>query len=339
MSRCYPFPPPGYVRNEIRDEALIESIKREEVKAKKERKEERKREKKEKKRKERERGTDGSKKHSHKRRHKDVDTEDKQKVVKNCEIIDNEAELLEKSCLTDERENQTASQNSCDSTINSNEIPKQSLPLDGKHHTTSESIIRIRLPVKRQKDPEVLTSKDDEPFSFRGRIEASQPAPRELVDQSCSTSASVAPQHALSFTKDNKRGALFGSPMHIKMPSSSCSHPEQPMVELSEEKPCSTTEVIVQPSSLCSICPPKVAVQFLNLIDNWAPDPIQSELPDSEDQEWWFIKPNSHNIGAERCQVSGLDTRQGSSSSWTQWPSARFLPEADIHALPYTVPF
>lgn len=27
MSRCFPYPPPGYVRNGIRDEALIESIK------------------------------------------------------------------------------------------------------------------------------------------------------------------------------------------------------------------------------------------------------------------------------------------------------------------------
>jgi hypothetical protein len=27
MSRCFPYPPPGYVKNGIRDEALIDSIK------------------------------------------------------------------------------------------------------------------------------------------------------------------------------------------------------------------------------------------------------------------------------------------------------------------------
>ncbi|KDO71300.1 hypothetical protein CISIN_1g0156881mg, partial [Citrus sinensis] len=27
MSRCFPYPPPGYARNGIRDEALAESIK------------------------------------------------------------------------------------------------------------------------------------------------------------------------------------------------------------------------------------------------------------------------------------------------------------------------
>ncbi|KAJ0040364.1 hypothetical protein Pint_28499 [Pistacia integerrima] len=27
MSRCFPYPPPGYVKNGIRDEALIKSVK------------------------------------------------------------------------------------------------------------------------------------------------------------------------------------------------------------------------------------------------------------------------------------------------------------------------
>ncbi|XP_010531101.1 PREDICTED: vicilin-like seed storage protein At2g18540 [Tarenaya hassleriana] len=333
MSRCYPFPPPGYARNEIRDEALIESIKREEEKARKERKE-RKREKKEKKRKERESGAEGSKNHSHKRRHKDNDTKENKKVSDNCRRVDNETELLEKSCLTDERDNQTASQNSCDSTINCNERPKQSLPLDDNHNT-SESIIRIRLPVKRQKDPEVLTSKDEQPYSPRGRIVASQPPPRELVDQPCSISASVAPQHVLSLSEESSRSHITTRFSKEKMPSRS--HREQPEVEPSKEKPCSVMEETARASSLCTICPPKVAVQFLNLIENWSPEPAGSDLSDSEDQEWWVMRTNSRNNGAGRIQVSSLNTSQG--SSLKQWPGARFLPGTDIHALPYTVPF
>ncbi|CAN6863847.1 unnamed protein product [Brassica oleracea] len=38
MSRCYPFPPPGFVPNQVRDESLIEPIKKgtkEEVKREK----------------------------------------------------------------------------------------------------------------------------------------------------------------------------------------------------------------------------------------------------------------------------------------------------------------
>ncbi|ANM68150.1 hypothetical protein AT4G35940 [Arabidopsis thaliana] len=155
MSRCFPFPPPGYVLNGIRDEAVIvSSIKGVEEKAKKEQrrkdrrsdkkdkkdKKERKekKEKKEKKRKEREGKEVGSEKRSHKRRRK----EDGAKVDLFHKLKESEVNCLEKSSLTVERELlQSTSQNSCDSTLNSNEmLPKQKevqQPLDGRHNNNN----------------------------------------------------------------------------------------------------------------------------------------------------------------------------------------------------------
>jgi hypothetical protein len=105
-------------------------------KDKKERKE--KKEKKEKKRKEREGKEVGSEKRSHKRRRK----EDGAKVDLFHKLKESEVNCLEKSSLTVERELlQSTSQNSCDSTLNSNEmLPKQKevqQPLDGRHNNNN----------------------------------------------------------------------------------------------------------------------------------------------------------------------------------------------------------
>ncbi|XP_039069682.1 UPF0329 protein ECU05_1680/ECU11_0050-like [Hibiscus syriacus] len=106
MSRCFPFPPPGYVKNGIRDEALIESIKlkREEEKAKKERKKEKKDKKREKKEidKARNSGETESKKHGHKKRHKDERSQEGKKGGDCQKRRQNEVECFEKSTLTEE---------------------------------------------------------------------------------------------------------------------------------------------------------------------------------------------------------------------------------------------
>ncbi|MBA0608225.1 hypothetical protein Golax_019052, partial [Gossypium laxum] len=137
MSRCFPYPPPGYVKNGIRDEALIESIKikREEEKAKKERKKEKK-EKKEKKREKKERdksrdsGEAESKKHGHKKRHKDERSKEDQKGGDRQKKRENEVECFEKSTLTEEHGQAVGPQNSSDSTLNSSKRQKLSSPPD-----------------------------------------------------------------------------------------------------------------------------------------------------------------------------------------------------------------
>ncbi|KAL0726096.1 hypothetical protein Bca4012_022189 [Brassica carinata] len=333
MSRCFPFPPPGYVLNGCRDEALIESIKKAEEKAKKEqRRKDRKREKKDKKddnkkkdkkdkkRKERERGEGESEKHSHKRRRKQ---EEVAKNGKNNQKFESENGCLEKSSLTVERDLfQSTSQNSCDSTLNSNELPKQQKEKRPHNNSSndSESIIRIRLPIRRQNDPEVMmmtTNKDQQKTC---------PSREIKLDTVKSVTREQPQQHPCSTSKpheEKRKDQIFTT-------------------KLGKEKKLSSTS---DPSSgLCRFCPPSLAVQFLNVVENWVPNTIERrvELTNSEDDEcWWFLKkPSSHKFDTERCKQLNRnnETKQVISSSMV-WPCARLLPEADVYALPYTVPF
>ncbi|KAG7540198.1 hypothetical protein ISN45_Aa07g004450 [Arabidopsis thaliana x Arabidopsis arenosa] len=359
MSRCFPFPPPGYVLNGTRDEAVIVSIKGAEEKAKKEQKrKERKRdkkekkdkkdkkerdEKKEKKRKDREGKEGGSEKHSHKRRRK----EDGAKVDVSHKLKESEINCLEKSSLTVERELlQSTSQNSCDSTLNSNEIvPKQKekqQPLDGRHNNNqkqkekqqpldvrhnnnndSESIIRIRLPIRRQKDPEVMmTNKDQEkPGPSRGlKFDSSQLATREPVNQHpCSTSA---PEHASKPREEKRKDPVFRGKLGKEKISSSA-----------------TQETYQPPKSLCN-CPPSMVLQFLNVVENWVPNTIERRLDliNSEDEECWWSKKKPSSP-TEICKQLNRNSEIKQVSNSMGWPCARLLPEADVYALPYTVPF
>ncbi|ESQ50698.1 hypothetical protein EUTSA_v10022767mg [Eutrema salsugineum] len=344
MSRCYPFPPPGYVR----DESLIESIKGAKEEVKREKKD--RKHKKEKKRKERENEADRSKKHRHKKRRKDekttaiasskkVDDDDGHRGLMNSEVAS-----LEKSCLTVDLELQTSSQNSCDSTLHSNERPDKSQtqsqpPLDGRHndsgefvcvylllglfascahmmvtflssnccHGFEESGIRVWLPGKEQKDPEaevmMMTNEDQKqlPSSL-------SEAPREKRKDPTKLSK----EEKTGPLKDNRRVSTL----------------------LVREKPSSSHQETNGPSKLCRKCSPSTASRFLNLIENWAPDRVESKLTDSEDQEWWLVM----KFGAKRHHpVSNQTTSNGSGSM--VWPTARFLPEVEVHALPFTVPF
>ncbi|KAH1073811.1 hypothetical protein J1N35_026139 [Gossypium stocksii] len=126
MSRCFPYPPPWYVKNGIRNEALIESIKikREEEKAKKERKKEKK-EKKERD-KSRDSGEAESKKHGHKERHIDERRKEDKKLGDHQKKRENEMECFKKSTLTEEHGQSVGPQNSSDSTLNSSKRQKLS---------------------------------------------------------------------------------------------------------------------------------------------------------------------------------------------------------------------
>ncbi|CAH2051391.1 unnamed protein product [Thlaspi arvense] len=336
MSRCYPFPPPGYVR----DESMIESIKgtKEEVKREKKNR----KHKKDKKRKERENENEAerSKKHRHKRRRRDESDKASKKVDDGRGLINNDAELLDKSCLTVELEHQTSSQTSCDSTLHSNERPEQSqsLLLDGRHYD-SETSIRILLHDKGHKFPEadevMTTDKDQKQCSSLDRLDASQAAPSE----------SVAPR----VCQEKKRDPVFGSSGEVKTKLSkekrivplkdvkSREKGRQTSMQLGKEKPFSSHQETIDDSKLCSKCPPSTAVRFLNLIENWspAPDRVESKLTDSEDQEWWLLV----EFGAKRHHQVIVNQTTSIGSSSMLWPTARFLPEAGLHALPFTVPF
>lgn len=284
MSRCYPFPPPGFVPNQVRDESLIEPIKKgtkEEVKReKKDRKHN-----KDKKRKERDNEVDRSRNHRHKRQRKDENANASKKV-----------ESLEKSCLTIELDHQASSQTSCDSTLRSNENDK-SQPLNGRHNDSGEFVCLL----------------------VAGSV---------LLHVLATTMMTLFLRIvAMGFEETSTRVLL-----HDK--GQKC--PEVMMTTNKDQKQCSASShrESIGPSKLCSKCPPSTAMRFLKLIENWAPDQFESKLADSEDQERWLLM----KAGAKRRhQVSVKTSSKGSSSM--VWPTAQILPEVELHALPFTVPF
>ncbi|BAT82862.1 hypothetical protein LR48_Vigan07g277400 [Vigna angularis] len=171
MSRCFPFPPPGYG---ARSEALIESIKlREEIEKKRREKIEKKRIKKEKKRAKEEKKE--IRKEKKERKHKEgttaaingSDDDKKFKLINDIketkadgklqkgEVCDNE--LLERSGITEELEQPVTSREPCclsDST-------QSSKRKRGSPQATHENgpAIKIRLPLRKHSDPEELNSK------------------------------------------------------------------------------------------------------------------------------------------------------------------------------------
>lgn len=327
----------------------LQGAKEEVKRAKKDRKH-----KKDKKRKERENEADQSKQHRRK---------DEQGVNANKKVDDgSEAEFLEKSCLTVEFEHQSTSQNSCDSTLHSDERPPKQIQsqtqlLDCRHydsgefvcllvwsvcftctmvtlflqiccHGFEESGTRFLLPSKEDQDPEVMmmTNKDNKQSSSQADHSESvghpNEAPRDALkvcqEKSRDPSCGLSRENTTKLSKEKKTISQDALSTYPKQEKQSSSHQET-----------------IGPSKLCRKCPPSTAVRFLNLIENWAPDRVESKLTtDSEDQELWlFVK-----FGAERHhQVSSQTTIKGSGSM--VWPTARFLPEVELHALPFTVPF
>ena len=81
----------------------------------------------------------------------------------------------------------------------------------------------------------------------------------------------------------------------------------------------------------------EIESEYRNLIVNWAPPPLQLRMVQTEfeDEEWLSKKnPSTSTKRTQTKQVSSdTDTYQGIQTH------ARYLPDADIYALPYTLPF
>ncbi|KAL2976201.1 hypothetical protein AAZX31_14G204800 [Glycine max] len=175
MSRCFPFPPPGY---RARGEALIKSIKlreemekaekdRREKKEKKREKKERKREKKEKKERrkaEKERklkdgasacpGTDDGKKFKLINELKETKADGKLQKGE-----DSENEQHERSGITEELDLPVTSVEPCLSDCTQSSKRKRSSPESTHDHGEEGSAIKIRLPLRKHREPEELKSK------------------------------------------------------------------------------------------------------------------------------------------------------------------------------------
>ncbi|MBA0720533.1 hypothetical protein Golax_008149 [Gossypium laxum] len=79
----------------------------------------------------------------------------------------------------------------------------------------------------------------------------------------------------------------------------------------------------------------KAALPYESLIEGWMPPLV--ELSDDSGDNWLFKVKQQGETAAKTSKVdSGVTTCRGCATSW---PSAQFVSEADIYALPYTIPF
>ncbi|KAL5819092.1 hypothetical protein ACOSQ4_022934 [Xanthoceras sorbifolium] len=251
MSRCFPYPPSGYVRNGIHDETLIELIKKKERRPRKKGRKIKKREKKEKEKKEKDKsrgnGKVESKQLHHKKRHKEKRSQENKKRRHLQNKTKNEKEQLENSGLTKEHGHTVGSQNSSDSTLNSQKRLKLSSSPDVGHNS----------------DPKVLLNKE-QPCSASGMTD--------------NASIQVMHEPALRPGKEREEHPCSTS-------TKGCS---EVTLRCNDEKCCLSIGTFQCLTSLYGICPPDFALKFRDLIGNWVPPRVQSECIDFDNEEWLF---------------------------------------------------
>ncbi|KAJ9553915.1 hypothetical protein OSB04_017960 [Centaurea solstitialis] len=77
--------------------------------------------------------------------------------------------------------------------------------------------------------------------------------------------------------------------------------------------------------------------QYEKLIRSWVPPILELQPPVDDDQDW--LSRSEKSGGRSSSNRGNIETCLESAASMLWQPCARFLAEADIHALPYTVPF
>ncbi|XP_023002403.1 uncharacterized protein LOC111496256 [Cucurbita maxima] len=352
MSRCFPYPPPGYARKVARTEAaLIESIKLLSERREKgtERKKEKSKHKKEKSKDKKHKSKEHRDKSSRSRRDS---TDQKQKEVKDLlQGTKVEAEQLEKSGLTEEHGQPVWPQSPgylSDGT-QSNHKRKRGASLQPNEDCKPGKVIRIKLAssLSQQEDS---SAGSEQTCSTTGR--------RNSLHQTRDENSSRVPiVQKTSFTSLDQKRVENSSRVPIVQKTSLTSL-DQKRDENSRSRP------IVQKTSL-TIADTAVAVQdpisepnikdlplhavdigsthrkrkpsesaYEDLFDKWVPPTLQLGQQ-TVDEEWLFgtkkqderTKTNQAFSHAPICRRSSL------------WPRGQFVPEADVYLLPYTIPF
>ncbi|XP_022754986.1 uncharacterized protein LOC111303154 [Durio zibethinus] len=280
MSRCFPYPPPGYIR-----QGLVESIKleREKVLRKIDQKIHKKREKKEKKK-------------ERKEKEKTHDLIKKFKKL-NDDLSGYKDDQLENSDLTEEHGPPVC----YISDGSENSIKRKRETRSSSECGVAGNIIKIRFSLKKPCEPDASLSE-------------------ELV---CSTSG-----RADSSTPSKAQDQCYP---WSKKPCTSSPVPEQKLRcddEWREPIPSSSGTSVYDNQRQ------KAALQYKTLIEDWMPLPLQVKEKDDDD---WLCMTNLQ--GRRAAKRSKVDNKVTCSASATSCPHARFLPEAEIYALPYTVPF
>lgn len=87
----------------------------------------------------------------------------------------------------------------------------------------------------------------------------------------------------------------------------------------------------------------KEALLYRNLIENWVPPQMNDLCAEAGDDDWLFGSKNKKAEVSESRKIcrdeSSFSCSNSNSNSSSLWPRAQYLPEVDLYALPYTVPF
>ncbi|CAL0318977.1 unnamed protein product [Lupinus luteus] len=309
MSRCFPFPPPGYTRN---SDALIESIKlqSEIKKSKKDKKKERRREKK------------GKESKKEKRKDRKVEegtslhANNVDKKIKLDELekqsgcvpgrVYNESERVERSDITEEHSRAVTTADPCcsDSTLSSNKRKRSISPCRHDHGDGTKKKIRFSL------------TKHTAP-------EESKLGPAVCASRIVGTSDSLA---------HDAFGGSLTLPCDTNTKRDHCPRDSRHSVALQslQNGAVHNTNVFVDDEGL------RMVSMYNSLFQNWVPPPAACNGFDSEGQDWLFS--SEHKEGHVSKTVKAV-TGTLSCSSASLWPRAQYLPEVELYALPYTVPF
>ncbi|XP_073031957.1 uncharacterized protein [Primulina eburnea] len=342
MSRCFPYPPPGYTPSRASKEALIESIKlqKEQEKAKAQ-KQTKKRKEKENERKGREDERNEIRKktnektdlHSKKRRKREERREEKKgrrkESIEKPDLNSNKisfpnrqigkniwahGEQLQRSGLTEEHDQpiRYLPSKSSESTENSSKRKRPSSPVNViRGHGT---IIRIPLSSKKRNLPDILINKQ-QIYSTSQKTDI--PPQRNLQPNFCASAEKTSDFVQGDFNRTDKKHII------------STSVKSEPAVPAKTPPGLDAIEGSKESSE---------SLQYKNLIENWVSPSLQY-IPFSPEDLDWLICSKDHDLRPESRQKFENDSVFCSSSSSLWQPRAQLLPEIDVYALPFTVPY
>ncbi|KAL2468225.1 hypothetical protein Fot_51750 [Forsythia ovata] len=329
MSRCFPYPPPGYSLSKASNEALIESIKlqKERKNSDEERKKEKRREKKEKRKEKKE-----------KKKEKTNQNSGKSHNVDNVCVGENiwvdsrggllhkgkkaEIEQLERSSLTEEHEQPVCSRipsSSSDSTENSNKRKRHTSSIDGSN--SLGNIIKIRLPSKKKNVPDTSSNKP-QLCSTSGRVDFSVQRKDEIALRA--SKGTVCP------TSQGTHNLVQGFPTRTDQELVFSASRQMESAAQGKLGTSSVANAVLTPTQ-------RLELQYNYLVENWVPSELHTLVNDKDDQEWLFQSKDKgvHPEKSFRSSGDGMSC----SSSLALWPQSKYLPDADICALPFVVPF
>lgn len=183
-------------------------------------------------------------------------------------------------------------------------------------------IIRIRLSSKKHSQSDAL-SNEEKQCSTSGRIHVPSQikneiaAPRLRSEGFCSTSGSNGSiGQSLVFKTGGERFQIASKQVETVSP--------RPLLETKALPPVMTAMQ-------------KECLLYRNLIENWVPPQMNELLAETGDEDWLFGSKTKKAEGSETRRICRDESV--SSCSASLWPRAQYLPEVDLYALPYTVPF